>query len=111
VGCVLPPACGDGVTQTESLEQCDDGVNDGSYGACAPGCVIGPHCGDGVLQASAGEQCDDGTNDGGYGECAPGCLVGPHCGDGLVQGLEDCDDGGNESYDGCSAWCTIELLL
>jgi cysteine-rich repeat protein len=108
-GCVLPPACGDNVTQTESLEQCDDAVNDGGYGECAPGCVIGPHCGDGVVQPP--EQCDDAVNDGGYGECAPGCDLGDYCGDGMVQGLEDCDDGANESYDGCSAWCTIEVMF
>src|SRR5690606_6690233 len=41
--------CGDGVLSFG--EECDDGVNDGGYGECAPGCVLGPFCGDGVVQA------------------------------------------------------------
>jgi fibro-slime domain-containing protein len=51
--------CGDGIkTKTEA---CDDGVNAGGYGKCAPGCVLGPRCGDGIVQAAFGEQCDDGN--------------------------------------------------
>lgn len=51
------PICGDGVVTLG--EECDDGVNDGGYGECAPGCVLGPHCGDGIVQE--GEDCDDGN--------------------------------------------------
>jgi cysteine-rich repeat protein len=46
-------------------EQCDDGVNDGSYGGCNDNCSLGPRCGDGVLQAGEGEECDDGNLVGG----------------------------------------------
>jgi Domain of unknown function (DUF4215) len=62
---VAQTRCGDGIEQLGSGEQCDDGLNDGSYGNCAPGCV--PRCGDGAVQAANGEQCDDSVNDGGYG--------------------------------------------
>lgn len=109
--------CGDGVVDTsinpdtgQPREQCDDGINEGSYGECAPGCVLGPYCGDGIVYAEinqktgvAYEQCDDGVNDNGYGACSPGCTLGPHCGDGIVQpGYEECDEPENTNgYPGC----------
>lgn len=109
--CTLGPRCGDGITQDQYGEICDNGVNDGAYGECAPNCQLGPHCGDGVMQADH-EQCDDGVNDGGYGECSAGCVLGPHCGDDtLNQGFEDCDDGGNENEDGCSSACKAEMVV
>lgn len=33
------------------------------------------------------------------------------CGDGAVTGNEECDDGGTEDADGCSANCTVENFL
>ncbi len=51
------PICGDGIVSLG--EQCDDGVNDGGYGECAPGCVLGSYCGDGVKDPA--EACDDGN--------------------------------------------------
>jgi fibro-slime domain-containing protein len=51
------PICGDGIVSAG--EECDDGVNDGGYGECAPGCVLGPYCGDGIVQPP--EDCDDGN--------------------------------------------------
>ncbi len=92
--------CGDGITSTN--EVCDDGVNMGGYGSCAPGCLaFGPRCGDGIVQAGE-EQCDDGTNVGGYGHCLPTCTLGPRCGDGIVQTEhEQCDDGNDDPTDGC----------
>lgn len=62
--------CGDGIIGLG--EECDDGVNDGGYGECAPGCVLGERCGDGILQE--GEDCDDGnTLDG--DTCNSACRV------------------------------------
>jgi fibro-slime domain-containing protein len=57
--------CGDGVVTGDEI--CDDGKNDGAYGACAPGCVRGPYCGDGHVDTTDGEECD------GSRDCTPGC--------------------------------------
>jgi fibro-slime domain-containing protein len=62
------PICGDGIVTLG--EECDDGVNDGGYGECAPGCVQGPRCGDGIVQAD--EDCDDGNRLDGDG-CGSAC--------------------------------------
>ncbi len=100
--------CGDGIKTPD--EQCDDGVNDGSYGKCAPGCKLGPRCGDTVLQSADGEECDDGLNLTPYGPtgCAPGCKIPASCGDGKVDSLfgEQCDDGVNAGgYNKCGPTC------
>jgi fibro-slime domain-containing protein len=109
--CTLGPRCGDGITQEQFGEACDNGVNDGAYGECAPNCQIGPHCGDGIVQPEK-EQCDDGINDGGYGECAEHCVLGPYCGDGTLNlPEEECDDGNNEDFDTCSAACRDEIIM
>jgi fibro-slime domain-containing protein len=62
------PICGDGVLSFG--EECDDGLNAGGYGRCAPGCVLDPFCGDGIQQAESGEACDVGP--GGDNACR-GC--------------------------------------
>ena len=105
--CKLEGVCGDGVRQAD--EACDDGVNDGGYGECAPGCVPGPNCGDGVTQPEF-EDCDGGPNATvAYGRCAPGCVLGPHCGDGLLQeGYEECDDAGTCSGGTVAGPCTSD---
>jgi fibro-slime domain-containing protein len=106
--CRIEGVCGDTIVDNAAGEECDDGVNDGGYGECAPGCKVGPRCGDGVTQPN--EACDGGENPtGGYGECAKGCVLGPHCGDGKLQsGYEECDDGNQNSKDGCSSACKFE---
>lgn len=99
--------CGDGVKTPD--EQCDDGVNDGSYGSCNADCTWGPYCGDGVVEPGE-EQCDDGVNLSPYGGCAPGCVVGASCGDGQVDSLfgEQCDDGVNDGgYNECAVGCKL----
>jgi fibro-slime domain-containing protein len=101
--------CGDGIVTPD--EECDDGVNDGSYGSCMPDCTRGPRCGDGVLNGS--EECDDGLNLVTYGgftqQCGPGCKFAPYCGDGVVSSGEACDDGpnNNKGYGFCTATCTL----
>jgi cysteine-rich repeat protein len=103
-------ACGNGVKNEG--EDCDDGVNQGGYGNCAPMCKWGPRCGDGVVQKP--EQCDDGkTKDTVvYGECTKTCVFGPYCGDGKVQKpYEECDDENQKSGDGCSPACKKEISV
>ena len=114
---VCQTTCGDGIVAGD--EQCDDGVNDGSYGSCMPDCTRGPYCGDAVVQAppDGPEQCDDGINlttysfDGQPG-CAPGCVLGAYCGDGQIDSLfgEQCDDGVNPGgYGQCRADCRFDI--
>jgi len=69
-GCKTPPRCGDSVVDFQSGEQCDDGVNDDSYGGCSSACLLGPRCGDGEVNGP--EQCDDGNRRNGDG-CDVSC--------------------------------------
>ncbi|WP_053230605.1 DUF4215 domain-containing protein [Sandaracinus amylolyticus] len=104
------PICGDGIVTR--FEACDDGVNDGSYGGCAPGCMaLGPRCGDGATQSEQGEQCDDPPNVGGYDGCSPACQLTERCGDGVRQAEhgEQCDDGNDVDTDTCSNACLTNL--
>ncbi len=71
-GCVRAPYCGDGQVDANFREQCDDGVNDGSYGGCSPTCQLGPRCGDGVVSEEGDEDCDDGNRRNGDG-CNTNC--------------------------------------
>jgi len=111
-------------------EQCDDGFenSDTAPGACRTDCRYF-YCGDGVIDA--GELCDvptcpDGrlctshTDCGGewcrarngHGRCSANCQL-EGCGDGILQPQydEECDDGGTQSGDGCSAACQWEERL
>jgi hypothetical protein len=74
------PYCGDGVTEANFGEQCDDGSNNGAACAYKGGSATtsnpcdlcsstytqittGPFCGDGIVQSNFGETCDDGHAD------------------------------------------------
>lgn len=72
-------------------------------------------CGNGTIEGP--EVCDDGTNNGRYAYnaldryCNTSCDGwAPYCGDGVVQSQygEECEDGNNNSGDGCSAICHNE---
>jgi fibro-slime domain-containing protein len=113
--CLLGPRCGDGVTQTDQGEACDNGSANGDS-RCTTTCQIPGYCGDGVVQADRGETCDNGKNDNSYGGCTPDCQRGPYCGDGVVQaaGNEQCDYGSGNSlpgaavpYGGCTDQCKL----
>jgi fibro-slime domain-containing protein len=98
--------CGDGMVGPG--EECDDGMNLGTYNGCGAGCILGPRCGDAVVQDMDGEVCDDGVNAGTYGGCGPDCQPGPRCGDSVVTDGEQCDDGMNAgAYGGCAPGCII----
>ena len=95
--------CGDGVLNATAGEACDDS---GESASCNADCTTSS-CGDGVVNMTAGETCDD-ENDIDTDACLSTC-VDASCGDGFVQeGVEQCDDGGNEDMDGCSAICEAE---
>ncbi|MCA9713662.1 MAG: hypothetical protein H6713_21840 [Myxococcales bacterium] len=69
-----PASCGDGLVHA-GVEACDDGVNDDSYGGCAPDCSLADYCGDGAQNGPPdAEACDDGDDVNGDG-CNVDCVV------------------------------------
>ena len=75
--CTIGPYCGDGKTDTDFGEQCDDGVNQSTYNmptGCAPGCKTPPYCGDENVDSRFGEECDDGPKNG-TGLCTDRCKL------------------------------------
>src|SRR5262249_18190538 len=79
--------CGNG--QIEAGEECDNGVNDGSYGTGTSMCKLAGYCGDGVQNGP--EQCDlkdqnkPGNNAYRVGICTSACTFAPFCGDGRIR--------------------------
>ena len=96
--------CGDGVKN--GAEECDDGVNDGTYSTCNPDCTLAARCGDGQVQADYGEECEPtGPDD---PNCTDACRLPGGCGDGKIEPPEQCDDGelnNNGDYGGCAPSC------
>ena len=117
--CTRDSFCGDGITDTDHEEECDDGVYVGGeyvggfgiYGGCNANCTRAAYCGDGHQDPS--EQCDLGAanNVGGYGGCNADCTKSDYCGDGITNGTEECDNGiyGNKDgqYNGCTTSCKL----
>lgn len=134
--CVNTFVCGDKMLVGE--ETCDDGNTDPADGCSDTctledgwvcpllGTACQPLCGDGTLLP--GEQCDDGNADGGDG-CSARCQIESPaddepdgwrcptpgepclrttCGDGRAEGSEQCDDGNNNTGDGCGPYCRRE---
>ncbi|MBK6520420.1 MAG: hypothetical protein IPM79_14485 [Polyangiaceae bacterium] len=94
--------CGDGFTDPDLGEECDDGDFDDAD-QCLTDCTLAK-CGDGKVQAGV-EDCDDQNQDD-TDACLSGCLA-ASCGDGFIQaGVEDCDDGNEEDGDACTSSCT-----
>jgi fibro-slime domain-containing protein len=114
--CSPDARCGDGVTQTEFGETCDNGEqnSDAAGSACNTRCGIPAVCGDGSVQAP--EQCDYGAenNTGAYGGCNVDCTLAAYCGDGVKNGTEQCDygsanikHGDPQPYGSCLDSCTL----
>ena len=94
------------------------GVNLTTYGingkpGCAPGCKLSPFCGDGKTDSLFGEQCDTGGVKLPDSSCELNCTYRPACGNGVldVADGETCDDGNLISGDGCSSFCTKEIII
>lgn len=127
--CTFASYCGDGVTDSQYDELCDDGdaaVSASSeearngYNLCTDKCRWSRYyCGDGII--SNGEQCDDGNRNAGDG-CSAECKIEAgyycvmpgeacsmfKCGNGVMDMGEACDDGNRNDGDGCSSYCQPE---
>jgi fibro-slime domain-containing protein len=136
MACQSTIVCGD--RRVTGAEACDDGntaAGDGCAANCQLEagwtCPFGSvcraaRCGDGILAGA--ERCDDGNAVGGDG-CSAACVIEspaanePNawvcptpgqacqrtvCGNGTREGSEQCDDGDNDSGDGCSPFCRQE---
>lgn len=104
----IPTTCGNGAA--DPGEACDDGPNNGIYGACRIDCGgLGPSCGDGHLDTDF-EACDDGADNGRYGKCSVACNgPAPFCGNGFTEpeAGEGCDSGAdNGTYGYCKKDCS-----
>jgi hypothetical protein len=96
--CLSDSDCTAGL-QCQTVETCDEGVLNGTYGHCSTSCSgYSAFCGDGQL--SPGEMCDNGPwpLNGAWSpqfdptSCALDCKsAGPYCGDGKLNGTEECD--------------------
>jgi fibro-slime domain-containing protein len=80
--CKYGPFCGDGMTQTDGGEQCDDGPKNGVVYSTTPGqgctstCKIADYCGDTVVDADENEECDLGSANGAPGSsCTKECKI------------------------------------
>ncbi len=122
--------CGDGLTDSVSGEECDDG-NETSGDGCEPGtceltCEEDADCEDAFV-CNGTETCDGATNtcspgsnapdetsceldDGTEGACRSGTCRTLGCGNGLPDEGEECDDGNDVSDDGCEPDCTITCM-
>lgn len=97
------PVCGNGLV--EQGEDCDQGMENGTGGACKDDCTLDV-CGDGYQ--GPGEQCDDGNQDD-SDACTSACTAAA-CGDGHLQlgRGEQCDDGArNDDHAACTSACQI----
>lgn len=86
-----PSLCGNG--ELDAGEACDSGEGSAQ---CNYDCTAA-RCGDGVLNPFAGEQCDGGLG------CSSSCTL--SCGNGVIEGLEQCDGGGESAA--CNLDCTL----
>lgn len=105
--------CGDGVTDEDKGEECDDGQNGDQDDGCTDFCLK-PACGDGFVQINAGEHCEDGNTKNGDG-CSAFChnehiifvtlnKVSP-----TLQEIAEFLDSTCSSRDEClEKWCAME---
>jgi cysteine-rich repeat protein len=102
--------CGDGTTDTDRTEACDDGElnTDTEPNGCRTSCQAAG-CGDEVLDAD--EACDEGAlnSDTQPNACRASCVL-ASCGDGVIDNTEACDDGAQNSdtnANACRTSCTV----
>ncbi|MBP5406742.1 hypothetical protein J6Z19_06305 [bacterium] len=110
------PYCGDGETQSQHQEQCDDG-NLSENDDCLSNCKVAK-CGDGEVRTNPKndadkEICDKGAGNGTYSSgCSADCKTEYLCGDGIIQNsnceakCSACDSMDEAKKDDCKKmWC------
>ncbi len=96
--CTDPDTCdGSGACETNDEPDGTTCLNDGLF------CTGTESCDTGVC-TSPGDPCDPFTEI--CDEVSSSCIL--TCGNGTHEGAEQCDDGNQTDYDGCSSICTIE---
>ncbi len=96
--------CGNGTTQPDCGEQCDD-LNQTDGDGCSSTCQV-EVCGNGVVDPE--DECDNGAQNGVLGNpCSATCTL-HWCGDGHADGDagELCDDANTNECDTCKSDCT-----
>jgi len=106
-GNCLLPVCGNGITNMNEMDGCDDG-NTQSGDGCSATCES-EFCGDGISNNAPNEECDDG-NTVDDDDCENDCDANT-CPDGTTDAGrgEECDDGNTVSGDGCGPTCNSEF--
>lgn len=96
--------CGNGHIDAALGESCDDGNTTNGDG-CQATCKTSS-CGDGIVDEIFNEECDLGAMNSQLPDaaCRANCLHG-RCGDDVVDSGEICDDGNQNSNDGCRFDC------
>ncbi|MCK5689991.1 DUF4215 domain-containing protein, partial [Myxococcota bacterium] len=109
-GAICNLICGNGYTDEDNSEECDDGndvagdgctacVVDEGWDCSGEACIL--MCGNG--ESDNGESCDDGSSlNGTYGYCKTDCSgMGESCGDGVIQSAHESCDYGSADVAGC----------
>ena len=108
-----PGVCGDAIV--DATEDCDDGVNDGSYGGCNADCSLAAFCGDGLRNGTE-EVCDDGNMDSSDG-CLVDCSIPTSCEDikavdpDAADGSFMIDPDGEGGEDAILVYCDMSVLV
>ena len=102
---ILPAPCGDGITDADEGEECDDGPHNADYAPCTSECKLAA-CGDGLLRLGV-EECDNGPQNADNAPCTSQCTL-DRCGDGVTNpDTEECDLGDENADDAdCTSACT-----
>jgi len=121
-----PSKCGNSIPEQDNGEECDDGNNDdldGCTSLCEWSCHSDSDCQEDEC-AGVGSTCDleghfctpgqgakpDGQSCGLDGSCQSGVCVEHACNNGYQEPGEECDDGDNDDFNGCTVDCKYSCV-